>query len=423
MKRVMPLLALLGLALALCPLTLAWAQPQPQALGSAPLTKGQSGPAMEEEAVNEGLRVILTQALADLLGRKRLESALTLLAPPILANPQPLVMGYQITARHEAEDRLYLLVSAKVNLPALKAALEKLGLAQGLKVRLLPLVSLAVAGAPPFAWWQSFGQSQPISLAWAALSKRLDELGCQVILPEAAPPQSAGLEPSLEEAQALGRHFQAELVLVGQIEEVETPDGRKARAAVRILAVDSGKVVAGPVSLGQPEPTPPPAPQPPADQIQPAPDQPLPPPAPAPEQPQPAQGQPQPGPPPQAAPPQPPTLPAHNLGERLAQDLTDQLKLAGFGLTIQPVEVLVTVSGVKRFTDIQAVMETLRRMPQQVQEVKQQAIRAGQATFQVKLLSTTRQLADLLLAEDYPTFFINVIKVTAEELHLALVAK
>jgi len=68
-------------------------------------------------------------------------------------------------------------------------------------------------------------------------------------------------------------------------------------------------------------------------------------------------------------------------------------------------------------------MGVMERMPQYIQEVKQTAIRAGRATFAVTITTTTHHLADLLLAEDYPDFFVSVERADEKGLELKLVPK
>jgi len=461
---VRPILILICLALVLGLAQPALAQDQTLArgsiwaLGSASLTQ-EGGPASAQEtATTCALRSAVAQALAKTLGLRRIESALTLVAEPILANPHPYVLGFQIKARTETQDRLYLLVLAQINLAQLKTALSGLGLGRVLKARLLPLVSLTINSSEPYAWWQTPDQSPPISLALSALVKQLGNLGCEILPTPQEPPQPLSLRPSPQEAAALGRHFQAELVLLGHIEEEDGPEGRMAQMTCQIVAVDSGQVVAGPITFGQPSPplsaeeallmmetglSELPADQPqerPEDQEagpQPPPEAAFPttetPPSPPVNQPQgPEQAEPEPA----AAPSSPWSaaqgprldqlqgpLKTDEAGERMAALLVNQLRQAGWVLAAKPTEVKIQVFGIKRFADMRYFLDALSRLPEQVQDVKQQSIRAGQATFKATLLTTTRNLADLLLAQDYPTFFVSVVEVSPEELQIKLIAK
>jgi len=212
------------------------------------------------------------------------------------------------------------------------------------------------------------------------------------------------------QALELGRRFQADLVLAGRIEEEEGPEGRTATATALILEVATGRVVATAAQLGWTEGREALPPDQQSTTLQ-APDQ----------------GQTQAG---QDRAPGERLVPerargeeASLVGRRMAAELVDQLQRAGWSVFSEPKKVTITVSGVKRFAELHSFMGVMERMPQYIQEVKQKAIRAGRATFEATITTTTHHLADLLLAEDYPDFFVSVVKADEEGLELKLVPK
>ena len=230
------------------------------------------------------------------------------------------------------------------------------------------------------------------------------------------------------QALDLGRRYQADLVLAGLIEEDEGPGGRTATATALILEVETGRVVATTAQLGwneglDQEPALPTQPSTPPDQDQPsaAADQ-----SQEGEDTSSAQGW-----------SQERDLEAIRkrileagqgreaslVGRTMAAELVDQLQRAGWAVISEPQKVTVSVSGIKRFADLRSFLEAMKRMPQYVQEVRQRAIRAGRATFRATITTTPRHLADLLLAQDYPDFFVSVVKADEEGLELKLVPK
>lgn len=381
-------------------------------LGSSPLAQS-AGTTATDAAVTQALRSGITAALADILGASRVENSLPLMADPILGKPHAYVMGYEIKARTETKARLFLLVEVRINLATLKAALGDLGLNQNMKARLLPLISVSVNGQIPFAWWMTPEDSPPVSLAYATLINKLDQSGTKVVATDQEVPQPAGPVPGIEEALALGQQYQADLVIIGRIEEADTLKGRVAKAKLQLIAVETGEVVGEEIVVGslapalEASPQPQPGSQVPADESQPQPEQPA--------RPEVAD---QTGPSATAT-----DAEARKVAESAAIQLIAQLKASGWGLTIEPVDIRIVVSGIKRFADMRAVITALKSLPQQVQEVRQRAIKAGQATFKAKILTTPRRLADVLLAEDFRTFFISVTKVDAEELQITLIPK
>ena len=115
--------------------------------------------------------------------------------------------------------------------------------------------------------------------------------------------------------------------------------------------------------------------------------------------------------------------PANQAGERVAEELVAQLTRAGWNLAAEPREVTITLSGIKRYADMKAFMETLARFPQHVQDVRQRSIKGAEATFTAMVLTGTRKLADLILSEDFPDFFLSVDKVEPNLLSVVLVPK
>lgn len=114
---------------------------------------------------------------------------------------------------------------------------------------------------------------------------------------------------------------------------------------------------------------------------------------------------------------------AEEAGIRLAGLLADGISNAGWVLPIKPRQIKIEVSGVTRYLDLKAFLGGLARFPEQVQDVRQQSIRAGKATFSARLLTPAANLADLLTAQDFPTFFVTVAEVTDDLIRIELVQK
>lgn len=511
-------------------------------LGWAPTDRDATEHTLQDQAVEEGLRSVLGQTLAELLGAKRLEGSLALVAKPILAQPGALINGFRILTTYRTENRVYVLLQAEVNRPALKAMLTKIGLGRrALRLKILPLVSVQIGQNKPFAWWLTPGLKPPDSRGLTALLDKLRELGLTVLPYDVDQALAAGPDPTPAEAAALGRRYGAEMVLVGRIVEMATDQGPKIRAQIKLVEAVDGQIVVGPLDLAVPEPMLPeeaakylPKPEetssgagqattPPGETKvdQPAPAggeeakavAPTPPTtesaqtapavetetgtpaaqisrpgaegsdatAPTGEQPAatgptqsagqtPAPAEPEfkppvpplemmgvtepsklfPGTPPLAqarsaapegaldegtatvklvTPPWgnpevwPPPVPAQEAGTRLADLLAQRLEAAGWVLPVKPRQVTITLDGVKRYIDLKFFLDTLAALPEQVQEVKQQAIQAGRAKFTARLMTTPDKLADLLQTRDYPTFFIEVVKVDQNALDLRLAPK
>jgi len=447
------------------------------AAGSAEVSEACPLAQAREKATDEALRQALIQAVSQSIGARRLEGSLTLMAGSILGNPALLVQGFQIKASTQAGGRLFILIEAEVGPAALKAALAQAGVGLSLKTTVLPLIKIQLDSGPVFAWWLNPEGPAPDSLTLNTLLARLSQLGLSVVSPPAgtSPPPApapgsaeapspaaitpppaqapspteasspaAGPAPASGETQEppptpiapdpadLARQFGADLVLSGRIFETQAAEGRLASAEIRIIDISSGRVVAGPVTVGRPpaEEAPPPPPETPQPETGTEASQP------PPEAPQPATeaeaSQPPPAPPaaPEEAPrvePSPPAGPeqvdAVEAGERLAGLLVNDLKLAGWALASNPIPAQIQVDGIKRYADLKVFLDALARLPELIQDVKQQSIRAGQAWFDVKLLTTAQRLADLLVAQDYPTFFVSPLEVEPNRIRLKLIQK
>ena len=371
--------------------------------GSAPLAKdSQSRTEPGEAAVNDALRAAMYEALADILGPARMENALPLVAGPIMESPHNHILGFQIKAKTKTETRIHVLVEAKINSAALKASLKAVGLGQILKVRVLPLMGIVVGQAPSYTWWLSPDQSPPVSLAMAALLKRLEALGCEIVAPGERPVQPPGPEPNDEDAMVIGQQYNAEVALIGRIDESDELSGRTALISARLVDVETGRMLASANELGGPQ-------------------------RPGADKPQPAEESGQAGEDSDNAPPsrdqfQQPEE-ANLAGEQVAEELVAQLKRAGWNLATEPRQITIVLSGIKRYSDMRAFLETLKRYPQHVQDVRQRSIKGGQATFSAMIPTSTRKLADLLLSEDFPDFFLSVESLSPEELLVTLVPK
>ncbi len=423
------------------------------ALGVAAPEKEEAVPAPERALAN-ALRTAVTEALAKILGWRRFEGSLPLVAGPILDDPAPYVGGFQIKSKTEGEKLVYVLATVDINLPALKEALTKLGLGQTTRLNLLPLLSYGPE-SEPYAWWVDLEATPPPCQTLEALLTRLSDLGVNVLpIPHAAPTLAERF-PTAQQVVTLGLHFEADLVLVGRILESETADGVMVQAGCQIIDTASGQVVAGPIQLGGPLPAPPASevtpttalmteyPPPPSGLEEPAPEELAEQRPPASQEPsqtsalmteQPLTGPQELSPPgpeageaaPKASPPPVevlPALPPREAGSRLAVLLTDGLKASGWVLTAKPTLIQIQVEGIKRYLDLKFFLQALARFPDQIQDVKQHSIQAGKAVFSAKLLTTAQDLADLLVSQDYPTFFVSVVQVAAQTIQIKLIPK
>ena len=441
-------------------------------LGSASLESkpGRENVPAQERAFTEALREAVVQALVQTLGSRRLLTAMPLLAQDLLVNPSDYISGFQIESQAESEDRLFVLVSARVNTPALKRALSRLGLGQSIQTGLLSLIVLEVDEAEPYAWWSTPDAEAPVSLAYYALVNHLNDMGLTVLEPGTGAPDWAPLDLSPQEAATLGQHFKADLVLMGRIIEEGTPDGLLARSFCQIIDSASGEVLAGPIDIGGPLPPLPelspgvlpgeeddllsqpwteedpaafedvwPSPEAPAKDLgyweenEEAPSLEI-----APET----------GPAVEAAPmmppspffcpippekrlvvvelsPQPvmPPMEAGEAGQRLATLLVYGLREAGLVLSAKPRAIEIRVQGIRRYRDLKVFLDTLSRFPDLIREVRQQSIRAGQATFTATALTTLQDLAEVVAVQDFPTFSVGEVLVDAQTIQIELVTK
>jgi len=412
------------------------------AAGSADLSETCPLALARERATDEALRQALIQAVSQSIGARRLEGSLTLLAGSILGKPTLLVQGFQIKASTQTGGRVYVLIEAEIEPTALKAALAQAGVGLSLKTTILPLIKVQLDSGPVFAWWLNPEGPAPDSLTLDTLLARLSQLGLSVVSipagpapapapvpgqeasssPAASPPPATGETqesppaPAATDPADLAHQFGADLVLSGRIFEIQAAEGRRASAEIRIIDISSGRVVAGPVTVGRPpaEEAPPPTPETPPPATEAEASQPPPTPPAAPEE----APQVEPGPP-----AGPETVDAVEAGERLAGLLLNDLKLAGWALASNPIPAQIQVDGIKRYADLKVFLDALARLPDLVQDVKQQSIRAGQAWFDVKLLTTAQRLADLLVGQDYPTFFVSPLEVEPNRIRLKLIQK
>jgi len=370
------------------------------ALGTAPTVQTGEGPTPQEQAVAKALSSILVQALASTLGYKRLEGSLAVLLP-VIKDPTPYIRGYQVTAQTEAEGKLSVVVEAEVNQNFLENSLAGLGLGR-IRVKILPMVSLSIDRSGLFAWWIAPQETPPSSQTLEALTERLDQLGLDVLQPKSDTLPLAVLDPSPDEAAMIGRQYQAELVLTGSIIETDVEGERLAQVRCQVIDVENAQIVAGPLELGYVPPVP--SGEESEDSIAPSV-----------------------GPLPPAPDVKPhetlPTAEAEEAGERMAALLINELKLTGWVMSVKPTDVQIQVEGVKHYLDLRFFLDALARIPDQIQDVRQQSIQAGRATFSAKLLTTTQNLANLLVGQDYPNFFVSIVEVSPQALHIKLIQR
>jgi len=118
-----------------------------------------------------------------------------------------------------------------------------------------------------------------------------------------------------------------------------------------------------------------------------------------------------------------PPMEAGEAGQRLATLLVYGLREAGLVLSAKPRAIEIRVQGIRRYRDLKVFLDTLSRFPDLIREVRQQSIRAGQATFTATALTTLQDLAEAIAVQDFPTFSVGEVLVDAQTIQIELVAK
>ncbi len=217
LKRWMVMLAMIMVAL-----PSAWAQPAKSekmvyVVGTSQIRNGDMSTA-RQEAIEDGLVMAVNQTLTDLLPAESIVGHFQVLNESILNRTEQFVRDYQVLAESPLGDTYRLMARTTISIDRLKGALKAAGIQVGKAQYPRVLLCIAEKGFgnnDPSYWWGGHSSLGGRTAA-GALTKALIEAGFKVVQPNAGS-GGTGLpaELSVEQAQALAKRHDAEVVVVG----------------------------------------------------------------------------------------------------------------------------------------------------------------------------------------------------------------
>lgn len=228
--------------------TVAWAGPGGEvtvfAIGTSRIAGGDMA-AGRDAAVNDGLIMAVSRALADTIPMETVVGHFQVLNETILNHTDQFVSDYKVLTESAIGDTYRLVVQATVSVDQLKQAIKSAGLPLGTAPYPHVLICVAekqLSDITPQYWWSGRAASDRY-ISTPALSKIFSEDGFRIVKPGgASAPANYPSDLSAAEAMDLGRRFKAEVVVVGLagIEQADTGPMSSGvpsyRATVRAIA-------------------------------------------------------------------------------------------------------------------------------------------------------------------------------------------
>lgn len=358
----------------------------------------ENADAARNQAVSNSLVTAVDQAVSELIPLKTKIEQFKLLNQILYGQPGKFVLGYKVLTEAMSGKEYRVLVEAIISKDMLKAHLADAGLsaAQSTAPKILLLIAEQnIEDIDPFYWW---GEEAVFfeGACETRMAEVLNAQGVQVIphgrgMPTGAAEQKAvigmpsGPNPSDSEALALGKQFEADVVIVALAKAMtagnvmgETYKSYKGEISGRALRTGTGEkieeIYKSAVAMD-------------ADATK--------------------GGR-------QAL---------MNVGAVTAEMLGPRLTAAWQTKPAENMTVTMTVEGTRKLENFVKFRNLLHELPM-VANVETSSIKPNEATLLVDLKGETpRGLADAVMLKSFDAFGINISSITEDDIHLSLVPK
>jgi hypothetical protein len=358
---------------------------------------GDDVDAARTQAISNSLVTAIDRAIADLMPTPLKVEHFKVLNSTLFSEPERFVVGYKVLTETMNGKTYRALVEATLSMAALRKYLaEARMLPEEIPSRriLFLIAEQNVEDSAPNYWWGK-GLLPAQGACESRMAEVLQQQGFQIVSPDqSAPPAaeeasgavplSAGPSPSDAEALALGKRFQAEVIIVAMVSTQSVGnvmgDAQKSFKAVftgRMIRVDTGEKIGDifrtAVAMG----------------------------------------------------PDPQSAGRQALGEvgALAADaLSPQIKVAWQKKEAVRISATLFVAGTRNLSNFVSFRNLLKESPL-VMAVEPSGIRPNEATLLLRLKGTTQALADELMLKSNEGFGINISEITEDTLRLSLVPK
>lgn len=208
-----------------------------------------------DQAIQDGLRKAVRQAVGMFLTSETQVHNFQLVRDDILTRTQGYVQRYIVAHEGQAGDMYNATVTAWVKVGPLKQDLIALGVLMAAKQnpRVLLCITEVTPGEGKKFWWGGYGG---LMVAENTMAEKLAEREFTIVDRTTVPPPNISVGPSLsdQQAAAFGKHYDAEVVMVGKaVVSGGSPVGRysgvtmrsySCTMSVRAVRVGNGRVLA-----------------------------------------------------------------------------------------------------------------------------------------------------------------------------------
>jgi hypothetical protein len=359
--------------------------------------QGEDVDAARTQAISNSLVTAIDRATGDLIPLAFRIERFKALNSALYSEPERFVVGYKVLTETVSGKTYRVLVEATLSMAALRKYLAEAKMLpeETTSRRILFLIAEQnVEDSTPNFWWGK-GSSPAQGACEARMTEVLQQQGLKIVTHDQSPPPVAeekpgeppitiGPGPSDAEALALGKRFQAEVIIVamatGQsVGNVmgETQKSFKGVFTGRMLRTDTGEKIGDifrtAVAMG-------PDPQSGGRQA------------------------------------------LSDVGALAAEVLAPQLKTAWQKKTDAGISATLIVEGTRKLSNFVNFRNLLKEMPM-VGEIEPSGIKPNEATLSVRLKGTTQSLADALMLKSNEGFGISISEITQDTIHLTLVPK
>ncbi|MDL1974181.1 MAG: DUF6175 family protein [Deltaproteobacteria bacterium] len=338
-------------------------------------------------AIRDGLRKAVENAVGVILSSESIVENFQLLSDRIYTESRGFVQGYKVLAESRSENCYNIVIQATVSAGTLRDELQALG------------ILMAQKGMPRTMFFlaeQSIGESQPHLSADLGITenKIAEEMAARgfVLVDRSAAANDIELANVLgtarladQTAVKLGNQHDAEIVIVGKALARYTKNvmgsqmkSYQANISVKAIRTDTGEIIASSTRSGAAVHT---------DDV--------------------SGG----------------TAALKRVASQAAGDLITQITAKWQREVVESQLVLITVNGIKAYSDFVAFRRILSNRIRGVKNVYLRGIDAGEARMDVQIKGTAQTLADELMLKNFDGFGINIFNVSQNAIQLTLVPK
>jgi hypothetical protein len=359
--------------------------------------QGEDMDTARTQAISNSLVTAIDRATGDMMPLALKIERFKALNSALYSDPERFVVGFKVLAETVSGKTYRVLVEATLSMAAIRKYLAdaKMLPEETTPRRVLVLIAEQNVEDPAPSFWWGKGPLSAIGTCESRINEVLQQQGVKIISHDQSPPPATeekpgtpppaiGPSPSDTEALALGKRYQAEVIVVAMVTGQsignvmgETQKSFKGIFAGRMLRADTGEKIGDiyrtAVAIG-------PDPQSGGRQA------------------------------------------ISDAGTSAAEVLVSQLKTPWQKKADVNISATLFVEGTRKLSNFVNFRHLLKEMPM-VGEVETTGIKPNEATLSVRLKGTTQALADALMLKSNEGFGISISEITQDTIRLSLVPK